>query len=101
MGVRRFFHGQQELAYRVDGEGPAIVLIHSYLASGVMWSKEIGVLKARYTVITVDLRGHGQSAPSHPHSLYDLVDDVVAVLVLVPALPLLIAVLFTYSSHRS
>ena len=80
MEIRRFLNGQQELAYRVDGDGPALVLIHSYLANSAMWLAEIELLKARYTVVTVDLRGHGKSAPSRPHTLYDLVDDVLAVL---------------------
>ena len=70
----------QTLYYEVSGHGEPLVLIHSFLCSLEMWRPQIELLSQSHRVIAVDLRGHGKSAASLPHSLYDLVDDVMAVL---------------------
>lgn len=63
------------------GDGPAVVLGHSFLCSGEMWAAQVPRLVERYRVINIDLRGHGRSGELlHPCDVYDLVDDVVAVL---------------------
>ncbi|KUJ80252.1 MULTISPECIES: alpha/beta fold hydrolase [Microbulbifer] len=70
-----------QLHYTVTGSGPAIVLVHSFLASSAMWEAQIAALSREHKVITVDLRGHGASGPIEREiSIYDLVDDVLAVL---------------------
>lgn len=67
--------------YRVHGDGPPIVLLHSFLCSGAMWEPQIAPLAERHRVINIDLRGHGESgAIERPFSLYDMVADAVAVL---------------------
>ncbi|AOS97695.1 3-oxoadipate enol-lactonase 2 [Microbulbifer aggregans] len=69
------------LHYTVTGSGPALVLLHSFLASSAMWETQIPALSERYTVIAVDLRGHGDSGPiQRDITIYDLLDDVVAIL---------------------
>ena len=70
----------QDLYYEIQGNGPALLFIHSYLCSSAVWAHEIETLSTDHRVIAVDLRGHGRSSPSEPHDLYDLVDDVIAVL---------------------
>jgi pimeloyl-ACP methyl ester carboxylesterase len=46
-----------------------------------MWANQVGPLADRFRVINVDQRGHGRSSPcTQPFSLYDMVDDMVAVL---------------------
>jgi pimeloyl-ACP methyl ester carboxylesterase len=63
------------------GSGPPIVLTHSFLCSGEMWRGQIPQLAMTNRVINVDLRGHGKSGLiESSFDLYDLVDDVVAVL---------------------
>jgi pimeloyl-ACP methyl ester carboxylesterase len=50
------------IAYRVYGEGdPAIVLIHGWATDANYWYRQIDPLKAKYTVVAVDLAGHGAS----------------------------------------
>ncbi|WP_237068238.1 alpha/beta fold hydrolase [Microbulbifer guangxiensis] len=69
------------LHYTVTGSGPAIILVHSFLASSAMWAAQVPALSREYTVIAVDLRGHGSSGPMEREiSIDDLVDDVLAVL---------------------
>lgn len=70
-----------EIAYEVTGEGPPVVLTHSFLLDRSMWRHQAEALADSHRVVSVDLRGHGASGPAHqPFSLYDLADDVVAVL---------------------
>jgi pimeloyl-ACP methyl ester carboxylesterase len=65
------------LHYTDVGSGRPLVLIHSFLCSTAMWER-VSLPGRR---ITVDLRGHGQSGPAlTPFTLYDLVEDVLAVL---------------------
>ncbi|MGD9252704.1 MAG: alpha/beta fold hydrolase [Holophagae bacterium] len=67
--------------FEETGSGPAVVLGHSFLCSGEMWANQVGPLAERYRVINIDQRGHGRSSPcATPFSLYDMVDDVAAVL---------------------
>jgi pimeloyl-ACP methyl ester carboxylesterase len=46
--------------YRVYGSGePALVLIHGWSCDSNYWREQVPVLRQKYTVITVDLAGHG------------------------------------------
>src|SRR5512147_2664345 len=46
--------------YRVYGKGePALVLIHGWSCDSNYWREQVPVLKQKYTVVTVDLAGHG------------------------------------------
>ncbi|HUO18219.1 MAG TPA: alpha/beta hydrolase [Steroidobacteraceae bacterium] len=50
------------LEYRVLGHGePAVMLIHGWCANADYWHSQFDALKARYTVVAVDLAGHGAS----------------------------------------
>jgi 3-oxoadipate enol-lactonase len=63
------------------GSGPPVVMGHSFLCSGEMWASQVPVLAERHRVINIDERGHGRSGNlTEPFDLYDMVDDVVAVL---------------------
>jgi len=50
------------LEYRVLGQGePAVMLIHGWCANADYWHAQFDALKAHYTVVAVDLAGHGAS----------------------------------------
>ena len=53
--------GSATIAYRVQGHGPAMMLVHGYPLSGELFSKNRAALARRYTVVTPDLRGFGSS----------------------------------------
>jgi pimeloyl-ACP methyl ester carboxylesterase len=73
--------GGVRIHYEDVGTGLPIVMGHSFLCSGEMWGPQIGPLSSRYRVVNIDVRGHGRSgALSERFDLYDMVDDVVAVL---------------------
>lgn len=69
------------IAYDVVGAGPCVVMTHSFLCDRTMFRHQVAALQDRYRVINIDLRGHGASGDaSGPFTVYDLVDDVIAVL---------------------
>ena len=48
--------------YRVWGKGePAVILIHGWSCDSNYWSAQIDALKAKYTVVALNLAGHGAS----------------------------------------
>ena len=51
------------------GEGPAVLLVHGYPQTHVMWHKVAPALARDYTVVCADLRGYGDS--SKPKGLPD------------------------------
>jgi pimeloyl-ACP methyl ester carboxylesterase len=62
-------HGH-DVGYRMEGEGPALLLIHGIAGSSTAWRNVMPSLAKRYTVIAPDLIGHGQSAkPMGDYSL--------------------------------
>src|SRR5512143_2094109 len=59
-----------DLAYRMEGQGEAILLVHGIAASSVTWNAAMRGLAPRYRVIAPDLLGHGQSEkPTGDYSL--------------------------------
>lgn len=51
------------IEYHLYGQGdPAVVLIHGWATDANYWNAQIAPLKSRYTVVTVDLAGHGASS---------------------------------------
>jgi len=72
---------RQRIFYEVSGSGPAVVLGHSLLCSGEMWEGQVPALAESYRVVNIDYRGHGKSGTvERDFTLYDLVDDTVAIL---------------------
>ncbi|HVP02189.1 MAG TPA: alpha/beta fold hydrolase [Solirubrobacteraceae bacterium] len=53
-------HGH-DVACRVAGEGPALVLLHGIASDSGIWSAVLPGLAERHTVIAPDLPGHGMS----------------------------------------
>lgn len=50
-----------DICYTKQGNGPAIVLLHGYCESHLIWKNFIEQLSMHYTVIAPDLPGHGES----------------------------------------
>lgn len=49
------------LSYTDQGNGIPLVFIHAFPLSKAMWQPQVDALKDSYRVITLDLRGHGES----------------------------------------
>jgi pimeloyl-ACP methyl ester carboxylesterase len=74
------------IEYRVAGKGdPAIVLIHGWATDANYWNAQIAPLQAKYTVVTVDLAGHGGSTKSRTDwSMEKYGEDVATVVQRIP-----------------
>ena len=69
------------LAYKDQGTGLPLVFLHAFPLNRTMWVAQEKALSPRFRVITVDLRGHGESdAPLWHYSLEQAADDVRALL---------------------
>jgi pimeloyl-ACP methyl ester carboxylesterase len=53
-------HGHR-VAYRRDGDGPAVLLIHGMAGSADTWDGVLPLLAREFTVVAPDLPGHGRS----------------------------------------
>jgi pimeloyl-ACP methyl ester carboxylesterase len=68
-----------DCAYSVAGRGEPLVLIHGIGARRATFARLVEALQDRFTCISYDLRGHGESPlPSGRFGLDDLVDDLEA-----------------------
>ncbi|MET0796008.1 MAG: alpha/beta fold hydrolase, partial [Rhodococcus sp. (in: high G+C Gram-positive bacteria)] len=56
----RTIHGYRR-AFRIAGEGPAVLLLHGIGDNSSTWTEIIPHLAKKYTVIAPDLLGHGRS----------------------------------------
>lgn len=84
------------IAYSVRGNGPTTLLfVHGWACDQTYWSAQVGELAEEYTVVTLDLAGHGLSGDSRQDwSIARFAEDVVAV---VEALELTDVVLIGHS----
>jgi 3-oxoadipate enol-lactonase len=65
------------LHYKIGGSGPHVVLLHPVGLDLTFLEPMAAELRRRFSVLSVDLRGHGRSPASPPaHSLDDYADDV-------------------------
>ena len=73
--------GPHPVHWSSTGEGPALVLLHGLGGDRAFWAAELPQLRDDFQVITVDLRGSGDTPVTDDgHSMATLADDVCAVL---------------------
>jgi 3-oxoadipate enol-lactonase len=61
IGFQQVKSGDAEIAYRVVGEGPPVVLLHPFPVNHEFWLPVAQMLAPRYRVVLPDMRGHGDS----------------------------------------
>jgi pimeloyl-ACP methyl ester carboxylesterase len=65
------------IAYSDNGGGMSLVFLHAFPLNRTMWGPQEKQLSRRFRIVTVDLRGHGESdAPLWHYSLEQYADDV-------------------------
>lgn len=70
-----------QLGYDDQGQGLPLVFLHAFPMNRRMWEPQVSALAGRYRVITVDVRGHGESdAPLWRYSLEQYAEDLRALL---------------------
>jgi pimeloyl-ACP methyl ester carboxylesterase len=66
--------------WEVRGNGPPLIMLHGNGEDMSVFSAQVPEFSREFQVITIDSRGHGKSAAPGKLSLYDMADDVVAVM---------------------
>lgn len=67
------------ISYMVYGDGPVTLLfIHGSFIDQSYWDDQVAFFKSRYTVITMDLAGHGRSGKTREHwHIDEMATDIV------------------------
>ena len=79
--TKRLDHRGCRLAYEVQGQGPPVLLIQGVGVHGNGWRPQVEALSDRYTCLTFDNRGMGESQPAGvPVTVEQMADDAVALL---------------------
>jgi len=95
-----YTHNQRvRIHYRIEGEGPPLVLQHGFLQSIEDWYEcgYVDALKRDYRLVLVDARGHGSSDKPHDPEAYPLDNRVADVAVVLDALTIKKAHFWGYS----
>ena len=69
------------IEYRILGSGePAVILVHGWASDANYWQEQFAALQAHYTVVAVNLAGHGGSGSNRSDwSIQNYAGDVAAV----------------------
>ena len=70
-----------EIAYTDQGQGTPVLFVHGFPLNQTMWEPQVKNLSSGFRVLTLDLRGHGDSeAPLWRYSVETYADDIRALL---------------------
>jgi pimeloyl-ACP methyl ester carboxylesterase len=79
--IRRIALGEVDLAVRIGGNGPAVVLLHGFPQHSLTFRRIAPALSKRFTVIVPDERGMGASTlPSTPFTKTEMARDLLGLL---------------------
>ncbi|GHH41168.1 2-succinyl-6-hydroxy-2,4-cyclohexadiene-1-carboxylate synthase [Lentzea cavernae] len=62
------------------GDGPVVVLLHSFLMDASMWAPQVAAFGDRFRLVAIDERGHGATPATAPFDHWDVARDALAVL---------------------
>jgi pimeloyl-ACP methyl ester carboxylesterase len=68
------------LAYQRTGQGPAVILISGAMSTGATVAPLAGPLSDRFTVVSYDRRGRGESGDTAPYAVAREVEDLAALI---------------------
>ncbi|MHA2251858.1 MAG: alpha/beta fold hydrolase, partial [Candidatus Kariarchaeaceae archaeon] len=73
-----------KIAYDVEGEGPALILLHGGGQNRMSWHEMgyVTALKSSFKIITIDIRGNGESdKPDDPlsYEITKICQDIIGV----------------------
>jgi pimeloyl-ACP methyl ester carboxylesterase len=68
--MRRVCTGDVDLHFEATGAGEPLVFVHGLGSCGADWTPQVEHFRARFQVVTFDLRGHGDS--SKPRAAYGI-----------------------------
>lgn len=77
MLIRKLTNRPIEIAYKDEGKGVPVVLLHGFCGSSAYWNAIVPLLRPLCRLIVVDLPGHGLSGvPASPYPIEAFADDI-------------------------
>lgn len=73
-------HNNSKIAFQQTGQGPDLILLHGFCEDSTMWADFVPLLSKKYTILTIDLSGFGESDLLKENSMLTMADSVNAVL---------------------
>lgn len=70
----------QQITYRDEGEGPAILWSHGFLMDHTMFDSQVSEFSTDHRCVAWDERGFGGTPATEPFTYWDSADDAVALL---------------------
>jgi len=67
---------EMKIGSKVEGQGPAVVLLHSSMGSKSQWRTLIEAMRSTHRLIAIDLYGYGDSVMPESGDRHSLVDEV-------------------------
>ncbi len=78
---KQIYNNNLKINYDIKGKGNTVVLIHGFLETSATWKSFADLLSSEFSVISVDLPGHGKSDIfDEPYTMCKYADSVYAVL---------------------
>ncbi len=79
--IKQIYNNNFRINYKIEGKGNPIVLIHGFLETSETWADFSKLLSERFTVISVDLPGHGKSELfEEPYSMCKYAESIYHIL---------------------
>lgn len=80
MTKRIFEINHDRYAYKIDGQGEVIVMLHGFTSSQQTWDSIYNQLISDYQVLTIDLPGHGETKVAKSKTMKAFSEDFKALL---------------------
>ncbi|MGW1751903.1 alpha/beta fold hydrolase [Streptomyces sp. NPDC002092] len=80
MDKKTISHDGTSLAYQRTGEGPAVILVSGAMSTGATVAPLAGPLAGRFSVVSYDRRGRGESGDTQPYAVAREVEDLAALI---------------------
>ncbi|MET3292377.1 UNVERIFIED_CONTAM: pimeloyl-ACP methyl ester carboxylesterase [Brevibacillus sp. OAP136] len=80
MDMKTIRVAERTIAYREEGSGPALLLLHGFCGSHAYWDKVVPELAKEYRVLATDLPGHGGTSHVEGAETIDAMADEVKLL---------------------
>ncbi|MGM0635354.1 MAG: alpha/beta fold hydrolase [Bacteroidota bacterium] len=78
---KSIYYKKSEIHYQVHGKGDTLVLLHGFLENSQMWNNLLPFLVNHFSVITIDLFGHGKSeSVGYIHTMQEMAKSVDAII---------------------
>ena len=78
--MKELQYQSKKIFYRIEGNGPAVILVHGFGEDGEVWKEQVDYLKGKFRLIIPDLPGSGRSEPIDDMSMEGMAEVIRVIL---------------------